>query len=149
MPCRLSQVVQRNAEYHKKKHKHRVSAAYQAFLQLLLPLHELLHHKRKAVRTQGHQGCWCLALQYLDTETGGQDMRSSRLLVLGASTLRCQAHSQQSVLLIHHAKILLGSQVWVFMATIRQGLEENMFLAQSARELNAKTFGSRQAVHKS
>jgi hypothetical protein len=47
----LSQVVQRNVEQHKNKHKHRVSAAYQAFLQQLLLLLELLHHKRKVVRT--------------------------------------------------------------------------------------------------
>jgi hypothetical protein len=51
MQCRLSQVVQRNVELLKNKHKRRVSAAYQAFLPPLLPLLELLYHKRKVVRT--------------------------------------------------------------------------------------------------
>ncbi len=50
-PFKLSQVMQRNVEQHKNKHKHRVSTAYQAFLQQLLPLLELLHHKRKVVRS--------------------------------------------------------------------------------------------------
>ena len=93
MLCRFSQVVQRNVEHHKNKHKHRVSAAYQAFLPPLLPLLELLHHKRKAVRTRGHQGC--------------------------DSTLRLRAYSQQNVHLVHHAQILLGHQARVCMVTIR------------------------------